>query len=74
MGLGANWLWLVFAGVAVGVLGLLAFTGRLSRFGRLPGDVRYSGKSTRVYFPLTSMLLISIFLSLLLTLLSWLFG
>lgn len=74
MGLGANWLWLVFAGVAVGVLGLLAVTGRLSRFGRLPGDVRYSGRSTRVYFPLTSMLLLSIFLSLLLTLLSWLFG
>jgi len=74
MGLGANWLLVVFAGVGLGVLGLLAFRGRRSRFGRLPGDIRYSGRSTRVYAPLTSMLLLSIFLSLLLTLLSWLFG
>lgn len=74
MGLGANWLWLVFAGVALGVLALLAFRGRRSGFGRLPGDIRYSGRSTRVYFPLTSMLLLSIFLSLLLMLLSWLLG
>lgn len=74
MSLGANWLLFVFAGVGLAVLGLLAFTGRLSRFGRLPGDIRYSGRNTKVFVPLTSMLLLSIFLSLLLTLLSWLFG
>jgi len=74
MGLGANWLLIVLAGVGLAVLGVLAYRGRLSRFGRLPGDIRYSGKSTRVFVPLTSMLLLSIFLSLLLTLLSWLFG
>ena len=74
MGWGVNWLLVVVAGVVLAVLGLLAFSGRLSSFGRLPGDIRYSGKSTRVFVPLTSMMLLSIFLSLLLTLLSWLFG
>ncbi|HEX8352149.1 MAG TPA: DUF2905 domain-containing protein [Pyrinomonadaceae bacterium] len=73
MGFGASW-WFVLAGVGLAVLGLLALKGRLSGFGRLPGDIRYSGRGTRVYAPLTSMLLLSVVLSLLLSLLSWLFG
>lgn len=73
MGMGVSWVFVVFAGVGLAVLGLLAFGGRLSRFGRLPGDIRYSGKG-RVYAPLTSMLLLSLVLSLLLSLVSWLFG
>lgn len=60
--------------VGVAVLGLLAYGGRLSKFGRLPGDVRYSGRRTKVFIPITSMLLLSLVLSVLLTLLGWLFG
>lgn len=59
--------------VGVAVLGLLAYGGRLSKFGRLPGDVRYSGRRTKVFIPVTSMLLLSLVLSVLLTLLGWLF-
>jgi hypothetical protein len=73
MGFGIIWpvVILAFAGA---VLGLLAFTGRLSGFGRLPGDIRFSGRRMKVYAPLTSMLLLSLLLSVLLTLLGWLFG
>ena len=74
MGFGANWLLIVFLALGIAAAGLLAFRGRLSRFGRLPGDIRYSGRRTKVYVPLTSMLLLSLFLSLLLTVVGWLFG
>ena len=74
MGFGLNWLLVVFMAVGMVLLGLLAFKGRLSRFGRLPGDIRYAGRRTRVYIPLASSLLLSVFVSLLLILLGWLFG
>lgn len=53
--------------------GLLMFSDKLSWFGRLPGDIRYEGRRTRVYAPLASMLLISLLLSLVLSLLSAIF-
>ena len=49
--------------VMVGV-GLLMWTGALSWFGRLPGDLRFGGERTRVFIPLTSMLVVSLLLSL----------
>jgi hypothetical protein len=52
-------------GVAAVVLGLLITSGALSWFGRLPGDIRIERGSTRVYFPITTMLLLSLGLSLL---------
>ena len=64
---------MIIAGVSLLVIGLLAFSGRLPGFGRLPGDIQYRGARTRVYAPITSMLLLSVLLSLVLTLLSWLF-
>ncbi len=50
-------------GVAVILLGLAIWSGALNWFGRLPGDIRYESGSTRVYFPLASMLLVSVALS-----------
>jgi len=52
-------------GLAVVVLGVLIWSGALSWFGRLPGDVRVERDGLRIYFPLTSMILVSIVLSLL---------
>jgi hypothetical protein len=52
-------------GLLVVVLGLLIWTGALSWFGRLPGDIRYESGSTRVYIPLVSMVVVSLGLSLL---------
>ncbi|PTL79424.1 DUF2905 domain-containing protein [Vitiosangium sp. GDMCC 1.1324] len=57
-------------GVVLLVIGLLVYSGALSWFGRLPGDLRWEGEHTRVYFPLASMLLLSVALSVLLGLLS----
>jgi hypothetical protein len=58
-------LMLVLAGLVLVVLGLLVYSGALSWFGRLPGDLRWEGEHTRVYVPLASMLLLSVLLSLL---------
>jgi len=55
----------LIAGGALVVLGLLIYSGALSWFGRLPGDIRYEGEHSRVYFPLVSCLLISVLLSVL---------
>jgi uncharacterized protein HemY len=57
---------LVGAGVLLVLVGLLAWSGALAWFGRLPGDIRIERDSLRVYVPLASMLLVSVVLSLLL--------
>ena len=59
----------VVGGVFVIVVGLLIYSGALSWFGRLPGDIRYESGSVRVYVPIVSMLLISVVLTLLFSLL-----
>jgi hypothetical protein len=60
--LGATLAW---AGVVLLALGLLIWSGALSWFGRLPGDVRIEREGVRVYFPIVSMLVVSVVLSLL---------
>ena len=55
----------IIAGAGLLVVGLLIYSGALSWFGRLPGDIRYEGEHTRVYFPIVSSLLASVVLSLL---------
>ncbi len=56
---------IVLLGVAVIVVGLLIYSGALSWFGRLPGDLRFGNERAQVFIPLTSMLLVSLVLSLL---------
>ncbi|HTK42157.1 MAG TPA: DUF2905 domain-containing protein [Gemmatimonadales bacterium] len=55
----------IVVGLGVVALGLLIWTGALSWFGRLPGDVRVERDGLRIFFPLTSMILVSIALTLL---------
>lgn len=64
---------LLVLGLALVVLGLvwLYAPGLLSWFGRLPGDIRIEREGFRFYFPLTSMLVVSLVLSLLFSLLRW---
>jgi uncharacterized membrane protein YidH (DUF202 family) len=57
---------LVGLGVVLILLGLLVWSGGLSWFGRLPGDIRIERDSVRVYVPLVSMLVVSVVLSLVL--------
>ena len=60
---------LIFIGLGIATLGvvLLVFPRAFAWFGRLPGDVR----TDTVFFPVTSMLLISGVLTLLINLLAW---
>lgn len=57
---------LVVLGLCLVVAGLLVWSGALSWFGRLPGDIRWEGERGRVYVPITSMILVSVVLSVLL--------
>ncbi|HLU24610.1 MAG TPA: DUF2905 domain-containing protein [Longimicrobiales bacterium] len=60
---------LIVTGLILLLAGLLAWSGLFSWFGRLPGDIRIEREHTRVYIPITSMLIVSIVLTLLLSLL-----
>ena len=60
---------LIVGGAGVILIGLLVYSGGLSWFGKLPGDIRYESERTHVYIPLVSMLLVSLVLSLIMYLL-----
>jgi hypothetical protein len=55
---------IIAAGAAIILIGVLVYVGGLSWFGRLPGDIRYERGGSRVYIPITSMILVSIVLSI----------
>lgn len=57
---------LIVVGVALVVIGALAWTGALSWFGRLPGDIRIERPNVRIYVPITSMVIVSVVLSIVL--------
>jgi hypothetical protein len=54
---------LVALGLVLVVVGLVAWAGGLSWFGRLPGDVRLERGAVRLYAPIASMLVVSLVLS-----------
>lgn len=60
---------LIVVGAAAIVIGLLLRTGALGWFGNLPGDIRIESGRSRVFVPVTSMLIVSVVLSILLSLL-----
>lgn len=57
---------LVAFGVATVVIGLLIwqFYDKLDWVGKLPGDIRIEKENFRFYFPITTMILISIVLNI----------
>ena len=59
---------LIVLGAGVMVVGLLAYAGAWSWFGKLPGDIRYENDNLRIYVPIVSTLIVSV-VSLLLYLL-----
>jgi len=62
---------LLILGVVIAVIGgLLLLAGKIPWLGRLPGDILIAKKNFTFYFPLAT----SIVLSLIITLLFWLFG
>ena len=61
---------LIIIGLALALLGALLyfFPNLFSWFGRLPGDIRIERESGTFYFPLTSMILVSLVLTVLVNL------
>lgn len=59
---------LIIAGAALVIAGIAAKYGLLGWFGHLPGDIRIKGEHGSFYFPVTTMILISVVLSVLLSL------
>ena len=59
---------LIAVGTLVVLIGVLALSGALGWFGRLPGDIRIESGNTRVYVPIVTMLALSLVLSLVLAL------
>ena len=59
---------LILIGLGLFLLGVLLYfvPNLFSWFGRLPGDIRIEEENRFVFFPITSMLIISIMLSILL--------
>lgn len=60
--------WLILAGILILIVGLLVKLGVFGWFGNLPGDLQFKRDGFRFYFPLTSMILVSVVLSALLAL------
>jgi hypothetical protein len=60
---------IIFAGVALLVVGLFWPVVKKIPLFRLPGDIAISRPGTKIYFPITSMIVISVVLTLVLKLL-----
>jgi hypothetical protein len=58
---------LILAGVGLVVVGVIVrfLPGAFSWFGNLPGDIRIEGENSRVYIPVTSMIVVSVVLTIL---------
>lgn len=59
---------LIIAGIILVIAGLIIyFAGnKLTWLGHLPGDIRIEKENVRFYFPVTTMILVSLILSLIL--------
>ncbi|MCC6917468.1 DUF2905 domain-containing protein [Nitrosomonas sp.] len=62
--------WLVIAGVVILAIGVVLYFAPwlLNWFGKLPGDIRIETRHSKVFFPVTSMLIVSIVLSIIINL------
>lgn len=58
--------WIIIAGIILVAAGILLyyFPGVFNWFGRLPGDIRIEKENSKVFFPITSMIIISIILTI----------
>lgn len=58
----------IIAGIVIILIGIIIyFAGdKLNFFGRLPGDVNVEKENFKLYFPITTMILLSIVVSLIL--------
>jgi hypothetical protein len=59
--------WLVIAGLGLALLGgVMWLLGRIPFFGNLPGDIRVQTQNFSCFFPLASMIVLSILVTIVL--------
>ncbi|RFS15288.1 DUF2905 domain-containing protein [Emticicia sp. C21] len=58
--------YIIFIGGILILIGIVIyfFADKLHWFGRLPGDILYEKGNTRIYFPVVTMILLSLLLNL----------
>ncbi|GIV32100.1 MAG: hypothetical protein KatS3mg030_402 [Saprospiraceae bacterium] len=63
--------WIIVIALVLLLIGLIIylFGNKLNWIGNLPGDIRIERDNVRIYFPITTMLLLSVVLTILLNLL-----
>ena len=62
---------LILVGLILIVIGIVIWLSpKIPWLGKLPGDIHYEGKNVRVYFPITTCIILSLVVSLLFFLLS----
>ena len=59
---------LIGLGAILIVLGVAYKMGMLNWFGNLPGDIRFESGNTKIYFPIVTMIVISVVLSIIFSL------
>ena len=67
--------WIIFAGLLIIGAGILVyfFHDKLHWIGKLPGDIRIERDNFRFYFPITTMIIFSIVLTVIITVIKKLF-
>ena len=56
---------LLVVAAVLAVIGLALIAGLLNWFGKLPGDIRMESERSRVFIPVTSMIILSVILTVL---------
>jgi len=62
--------YIIFIGIAVVIIGIIVYLlhDKLHWVGRLPGDIRIEKENFRFYFPVATMLLISLIVTIVINL------
>ena len=66
--------WLIITGIILVITGVLVhfIPNIFYWFGKLPGDIRIESDKSKIFIPITSMLVVSVLLTLLINGISWL--
>ncbi|REJ84984.1 MAG: DUF2905 domain-containing protein [Bacteroidetes bacterium] len=59
--------WIIALGIVIIAIGLIVyfFGNKFSWFGNLPGDIKIEKENIKIYFPLMSMIILSVVISIL---------
>ncbi len=66
--------WFIITGVILIVIGVLLYLAPwlFSWFGKLPGDIGIENKNSKFYFPITTMVVISVILTIVINIVRYL--